>query len=180
MCFGRAIRSLICVAVFALPTLSGCVNAMAREALTIQPEALAQRRLQTRRYDMNDEGALLAASLEALQDMGFELDESERSIGLLVASKNRDASSTLDWVGSALVSGVTDDEMVYDTEQKIRACVVTRPFGERSTTVRVTFQRTVWDNHGKISRTETLDNPELYRDFFLKLSNSVFLTGKPL
>jgi hypothetical protein len=156
------------------------MNARAREALTIQPEALEQRRLQTRRYETSDEAALLAASLEALQDMGFELDESERSIGLLVASKNRDASSTLDWVGSAITSGVTDEEMVYDTEQRIRASVVTRPFGRHSTTVRVTFQRTVWDNRGQISRNESLDDPELYRDFFLKLSNSIFLTANPL
>lgn len=163
----------------ALP-FSGCMNAAAREALTIQPEALTQRRLQTRRYETTDEAALLAASLEALQDMGFELDESERSIGLLVASKNRDASSTVEWIGSAITSGLTDDEMVYDTEQRIRASVVTRPFGNRSITVRVTFQRTVWDNRGEISRNESLDAPELYRDFFLKLNNSIFLSGHPI
>jgi hypothetical protein len=156
------------------------MNARAREALTIQPEALEQRRLQTRRYDTSDEAALLAASLEALQDLGFELDESERELGLLVVSKNRDASSTVEWIASAVASGVGDEEMVYDTEQRIRASVVTRPFGRSSTTVRVTFQRTVWDNRGAISRNESINDPELYREFFVKLSNSIFLTGNPL
>lgn len=173
-------RSFVCLGLLAMIPLSGCMNARAREALTIQPEALEQRRLQTRRYETSDETALLSAALEALQDLGFELDESERGLGLLVASKNRDASSTAEWIGSALASGLTDDDMVYDTEQRIRASVVTRPFGTRSTTVRVTFQRTVWDNRGAISRNESIGDPELYREFFLKLSNSIFLTGNPI
>jgi len=61
--------------------------------------------------------------------------------------------------------------------EKLRASVVTRPIGERgeSVAVRVTFQRIVWDNQGRITIMEGLDEPEYYQEFFAKLSKAVFL-----
>jgi len=41
--------------------------------------------------------------------------------------------------------------------------------------VRVTFQRIVWDEQGRVSRSESLEDPELYQEFFFKLSKAVFL-----
>jgi hypothetical protein len=46
------------------------------------------------------------------------------------------------------------------------------------TRVRVTFQRTVWNQAGQMTRNESLDDPELYREFFFKLSKSVFLDAQ--
>ena len=41
--------------------------------------------------------------------------------------------------------------------------------------VRVTFQRIVFDNEGGISRAEQINDPAIYRQFYEKLSKSVFL-----
>ena len=41
--------------------------------------------------------------------------------------------------------------------------------------VRVTFQRIVFDNTGQISRAEQINDPAIYRQFYDKLSKSVFL-----
>ncbi len=166
------------VAVFvAGSSLSGCVNQMAREALTLQPEALEQRRIQTRRFDTQSEHELLTASLEVLQDLGFSVDETEPDLGLIVASKNRDASSTGEMIGAFIIGAAGDSQVTYNVEQRIRASVVTRGLGKSGTSVRVTFQRIVWNNLGEISINESIEEPKLYQEFFAKLSNSVFLTA---
>ena len=67
--------------------------------------------------------------------------------------------------------------MPIDKNQKIRVSVVTRPIddGRGRTAVRVTFQRLVWNTRNQLSKIESLNEPELYRGFFEKLSQSVFL-----
>jgi hypothetical protein len=150
---------------------------MAREALTLQPEALEQRRIQTRRFETQSEHELLTASLEVLQDLGFSVDETEPDLGLIVASKNRDASSTGEMIGAFIIGAAGDTQVSYNVEQRIRASVVTRGLGKSGTSVRVTFQRIVWNNLGEISTNESIEEPKLYQEFFAKLSNSVFLTA---
>lgn len=158
-------------------SMSGCASQMAREALTLQPQALELRRIQTRRFETTDEHALLTASLEVLQDLGFSVDETEPDLGLIVASKNRDASSSGEMIGAYVIGAATDSEVTYNVEQKIRASVVTRSMGRSGTSVRVTFQRIVWNNLGEVAANESLEEPRLYQEFFAKLSNSVFLTA---
>jgi hypothetical protein len=150
---------------------------MAKEALTLPQEALSLRRLQTRRFDTTDEPLLLESALGVLQDLGFSIDESESQLGVLVASKNRDASTVGDFVGSIFIGALSGDDVPHDVEQKIRASVVSKRLGPNACTVRITFQRTVWNNRGEISKAESLENPELYQEFFSKLSKSVFLTA---
>lgn len=158
----------------------GCANGVAAGALTVQPQALELRRLQTRRFDTGDEQKLLEAALSVLQDLGFEIDETEGALGVLVASKNRDATDTGELIGSFVLGGFTDSHPLYDVEQRIRAAVVTRRISREETSVRVTFQRTVWNNRGEISRNQSLEDPELYREFFFKLGNAMFLEAHSL
>ena len=173
----RRLLILVCASLSLCCPLSGCVNEMAREALTLQPEALEQRRIQTRRFETTNEHELLTASLEVLQDLGFAVDETEPDLGLIVASKNRDASSTGEMIGAFVIGAASDSRVTYNVEQKIRASVVTKGLGRTGTSVRVTFQRVVWNNLGEISANESLEEPKLYQEFFAKLSKSVFLTA---
>jgi hypothetical protein len=46
--------------------------------------------------------------------------------------------------------------------------------------VRVTFQRIVWDDRGKISKVEKLGDPVLYQTFFDKLGKAVFLEAEKI
>ncbi|MEN9846334.1 MAG: hypothetical protein RIS36_1481 [Pseudomonadota bacterium] len=173
----RPSLSILCAAIIVLLPVSGCVNRVVREALTLQPEALEQRRIQTRRFETTDEHELLTASLEVLQDLGFTVDETEPDLGLIVASKNREASSTGEMIGAFFIGAATDSEVTYNVEQRIRASVVTKGLGRSGTSVRVTFQRMVWNNLGEISANESLEEPKLYQEFFAKLSKSVLLTA---
>ena len=82
----KAIASICAISVF-----SGCATTIPPEALQMQPDTLANRQIQSRKYDIKTERELLSASASVLQDMGFNLDESQTSLGVIVASKSRDA-----------------------------------------------------------------------------------------
>jgi hypothetical protein len=63
-----------------LVLVAGCEQTIPKDALQLSPESLAQRQAQTRRFDTADEAMLLSASAAVLQDLGFNLDESETKL----------------------------------------------------------------------------------------------------
>ncbi|MBW8040879.1 MAG: hypothetical protein FVQ85_12865 [Planctomycetes bacterium] len=154
----------------------GC-GGIPKDALSMNPATLEDRRLQTRLFDTSAEEKILSASAGVLQDLGFNLDESETDLGLIVASKDRDATETGQVILASILAGMGGGPAIYDTKQKIRVSIISSHAGENveRISVRVTFQRIVWDNYGRISRLERLNDPEMYQGFFEKLSKAVFL-----
>lgn len=155
---------------------TGC-DAIPKDALGMNKATLEDRRLQTRLFDTSDEEKILSASASLLQDLGFNLDESETDLGLLVSSKERDATEAGQVFLALAIAAMGGGSTPIDETQKIRASVVTSPVGENEarTSVRVTFQRIVWDSYGQISKREKLNDPQMYQEFFEKLSKAVFL-----
>ena len=145
-----------------------------KDALNMARMSLEERQLQTRLFDTPDEREILSAAEKVFQDLGFKLDELETDLGLIVGSQNPDAVKTGHIILSAIADGLNNIPATYS--QKIRVSVVTSPAGEdvKKTSVRVTFQRIVWDNYGQISKFEKIDVPELYQGFFKKLYKEVF------
>lgn len=156
--------------------LAACAPQIPEDALKLSPTSLEDREKSTRRYDTN-ESNVLSASAQALQDLGFQLDESETKLGVLVASKKSDATDYGQiglMVAVALLGGGAQP---VDKEQMFRASVVSQSVGTKSTKVRVTFQRVVWNTQGQMTRIEAIHDPKYYQGFFDKLSESVFLEG---
>ena len=146
------------------------------------PEAnLKERQLQTRKFDSTDEKKIINASGAVLQDLGFNIDEVERDLGVISCSKTRDATSggqVLLWV---LVAALGGGSTPIDDYQIIRASVVTWPVSNNSQiAVRVTFQRVIYNTHKKITLAESIVEPKLYQEFFEKLSQSIFLEAHQL
>lgn len=165
------------LAIFVLAVaLTGCANRIPREALRLSPESVQTRQMQSRYFDTANETAILSASAAVLQDLGFNLEESETGLGVIVVSKRRDAREVGQMVGAMMRSIFTFKKQSYDEEQEIRASLVTRPSasGER-VSVRITLQRTVWDTEGEVTKIEGIHEPRIYQHFFDKLSKSVFL-----
>lgn len=224
-----------------------CTPGIPKQALEWQPETLADRQIQTRKFDTANHEAMLNAASSVLQDLGFSLDESEYSLGVLVGSKARDATSGAQVAGAILVAALTGAMTAVDSHQVVRVSMVMRELTDENTnsppsltnqnlspeaiagikrdvekaisnglkskypsevtnkiafqiaentaktltkdlsilasakydsgksTVRVTFQRIIFNNMGQVTRNEQIKDPEVYTQFFEKLSKSVFL-----
>jgi hypothetical protein len=166
--------------------LSGCAT-IPPDALKMTPDTLERRQLQTRRFDGIEEKKILAASAGVLQDLGFNIDESETKLGLIVASKDRSAVSKGQVTAAVLLALLTGTVTAVDKKQKIRVSLVARPAPTASDAgpptsyyVRVTFQRMVWNTDNQVSRIEAIDEPAIYQEFFEKLSKSIFLEAQQI
>lgn len=156
--------------------LTGCETGVPKEALRINEQTFAERQMQTRRFETADEKMMLSAVAGLLQDLGFNLDESETRLGVVVGSKTRDATEA-GQVALAIFAAAFGVYQPIDDRQLLRASVITRPVGENGqhVAVRVTFQRIVWSTDKRVTKAEALKDPEQYQEFFDKLSKAVFL-----
>jgi len=168
------IKNPLCLLLATSLLVSGCANHIPKEALELKQESLQLRQLQTRSFETREEKKLLSSGASVLQDLGFSIDESETPLGVIVGSKDRDAVEAGQVVGAVMVAVLFGVSTPIDNNQKIRASLVTRPT-DKKTNLRVTFQRVVWNTQGQVSRTESIEDPKIYQEFFEKLSKAVFL-----
>ena len=153
---------------------SGCVSY--KHYYKLDGQYLARRQLETRAYDTQDEEALLVASAQVLQDLVFTLDESEIKLGLITANKDREAGSAGQKVGMILLAAFAGTQPVYDVRQKIYVTLVSTKNHNNGYNVRIEFARVIWNNMNQ-ARIEKIQDEEIYKDFFDKLSQSIFLTA---
>ncbi|PTQ81707.1 hypothetical protein C8R21_10885 [Nitrosospira multiformis] len=165
--------------------LSGCVS-IPPDSFVSTPQLLKQRQIESRRYDGLTEADLITASANVLQDLGYNLENSETKLGVLTASKERDAVNGGEIAAAVAVAILTGVAMPTSKDQTIRVALVVRPVldsgGKQmidSHFVRVTFQRLVRKTDNSVYG-ETLSDPQLYQDFYEKVSKSVFLEGQKL
>ncbi len=175
----KRFKAIFLILVLTGLTLLACQKSIPREALMLTPEALADRQLQTRVFETGDESKLLEASAALLQDLGFTIDESEVKCGVIVCSKDRNVTEPYD-VALSIVASVFFIDYEYATRQKVLASLVTRPLVENRIAVRITFQHLVWDTKKELIKNERVNEPEIYQEFFSKLSKSVFLTAQEI
>jgi len=172
--------------IFVVTTLIvGCVSPP-RHVFLVTPEMLAQRQLETRRYDGIKETDLLTACANVLQDLGFQLENSESRLGVLTVIKERDATNPGEIIVSLVVAMLSGKPMPYSKDQSIRVSLVVRPVEDSngnalpdSHYVRITIQRLVRRTDNSIF-VETLRDPELYEGFYDKLSKSVFIEAQKI
>jgi hypothetical protein len=159
-----------------------CKSGIPKDALSLSSESLAERQLQTRIFETNDEKMLLSASAQLLQDLGYQLDESEVPLGVIVASRDRDVTDGWQVAGQVLVTILSRGQNVpaIDRNQKIIASLTTKPIDEKRTAVRIIFQHMVWNTENKLVKNECIKDPQTYQEFFSKLSKSVFLEAQGL
>jgi hypothetical protein len=147
-------RHFLLGALTSATALAGCVATPAEQAAALTPtgSALAMRGIQSRRFDTADQALMLHSALGALQDLGFTIEESQATSGVVVGSK---------------LSGA-----------RIRAQVTVRAVpGQNATVMRATFQRIIPRPGAMIAWGDTLSDPTIYQGFFEKVAQSAFLTA---
>lgn len=176
----KTIRALALTAMLPLAlTQQGCqpnANQVAMQIGAPPKSAVSVRSLQTRRFDTLDEEALLGASVETLQDLGFTVTESSKDVGLIVASKQRDAEESGQVAGAIMMTILFGTQPLWDKEQTIQVTLTATPIeNSKQIEVRVSFDRNLVNNKGQLWRAELLLEPKLYQEFFDKLSQAAFL-----
>jgi len=159
--------------------LPACNQTLPKEALELSKDSFSLRQLQTRSFETSNEKKIITAGASVLQDLGFNIDESETSLGVIVGSKDRDATESGQVAAAVVIALLGGGSTPIDKDQKIRASIVTKPLGKKIS-LRITLQRVVWNTNGIISKTESINDPEIYRDFFNKLSKAVFLEANQI
>lgn len=122
----RIIISILCL-ILLWGAGFGCTPKIPKDALQLNEQSLANRQMQTRRFETGNYDALVLASNDVLQDLGFTLEESEIDLGVLVGSKNRDATDGGQIAASIFVAALTGVAAPVDSHQTIRVSLVVRP-----------------------------------------------------
>ena len=178
-------RNALLVVVVVL--IAGC-GGVPKDAFRLPETALEVRQLQTRQFEKVSEIQILSASTGLLQDLGYTIDEIDKNLGVLSASKRANATNSAQ-VAGRIAADVIGCVFTYllrcnnknykktDAIQDIRLTLVVLPLTttESTHTVRVTMQRIVWDRANRISNQSTIHDAEVYQEFFTKLDKSVFL-----
>jgi hypothetical protein len=139
---------------------------------------LERRNLETRFFNTGKEKDVLIASAQVLQDMGYTIKESEVSVGLITAEKDRQAISTGAKVAINVLAAIGGTPARYEDIQRFYVTLVTSKSDKNKVKVRVLFTRKSWDNNGYLFAVERIDDPKVYREFFDKLSQSIFLIAQ--
>ncbi|MFK8029117.1 MAG: hypothetical protein AB8G18_02670 [Gammaproteobacteria bacterium] len=166
---------------------AGC-SSLPSDAFRLSEMTLEIRQMQTRQFDDVADAQILSASVGVLQDLGYSIDELDKNLGVLSASKRADASSSNEMIGRAALDILScavsflfacDNENYKKSkkEQDIRLTVVVLPEQsvDSSHDVRVTMQRIIRDREGRIAQQATVSDPVVYQKFFERLDKSVFL-----
>lgn len=122
----KIIPALVCL----LLLTTGCVPKVPKDALQLPPESIANRQLQTRKYETGNEEAVLIAANAVLQDLGFNLDETSMELGVVVGSKTRDATDGGQVFMLALIGALGNNPNAVnsaDATQIVKASLVIRP-----------------------------------------------------
>lgn len=162
---------------------AGCASSTA-QLLAPPAEAPAQQQVQRRLLETSDEERVLTVCSALLQDMGFQVDEAASALGVLSASKMRDANRltqgerygvTILSLG-LLAGGYTAPLalLIMDANSpkpvNIEAGITTRRVGQGGgqVSVQVVFK----ENSALVAE------PAVYQEFFSRLSKALFMEAR--
>ena len=163
--------------------MTGCfAQHLDPNAFVVNEETLKKRAVQSQRFEKVERKQLMSSVIGVLQDLEFNIDEGDSDLGVFVGSKARSAFDSKQQFSFFLQVIGGSDRVVVEKSQRFRISIIIYPIGktnDQSPTgnylVRTNFQRIVWNNLNQVSRAESLDAPEFFRDFFSRLSKSLFL-----
>jgi hypothetical protein len=166
-----------------LLALAGCqnYNDVALQVGAAPKQAVDLRSFEMRRYDATSDATLLAAATATLQDLGFTITESAPVVGVVVGSKQRDATESGQVAGQVVLTVAmallgTVNNPTWDESQEIHVTVVSSPVDNSAARdVRVAFDRYITNNHRQLWKTELVTDKQIYSEFFDRLGTALKL-----
>jgi len=192
MLFGNSYKLGALVALGCILLTSGCSRMATPESFfELSPTYNQDKALQTRFFDTSNHGELVSASAAVLQDLGFQIEESEVDVGLLRAVKERSAREWGQEIARTflMMLGMVGGKVILlpvDLQQQISATLTVSPVNDNPNRfgARIIFHRKIWKGDGYTGngpilpgewRLEMIDDKLIYQKFFYKLSKSIFL-----
>ena len=166
--------------IFLIIFISGC-SISYNEFYKLNSDYLKQRQISTRYFETNNEKELIIASAQLLQDLGYIIEESNIKLGLITASKNREILS--DAKTGALTAFAVIDALFganvntnFPKMKELKATLIsTKSNTKKGYLIIVEFSSAVYYTHGNVVLQRDT-NTEIYKEFFDKLGQSVFIT----
>ncbi len=171
--------------------VSACVNPnshalnIGAPSINVGETVSSVRAIQSRSFDTLETRKLIEASTATLQDLGFNIQTTSSEYGVISGSKARDAVETGQVAGQVVLAVLSafagsSHTMTYDESQQINVSIVVNQTGEKSSVVRVFFDRHITNNHGQLWKADVIKDPKIYQEFFSKLSASTFLEANKI
>jgi len=155
----------------ALMALSACATAPRYDLTTVSTPPGAAR-TESRDLAVEDPRPVVAAAMEILRNMGYEIDPSAGDGRTVVAWKAEDITATGRGNPELVLAFLGDGPIAIAKERKVRASftVATQAPPERGVSADIAFQRITWDTAGDIMQVDPIDDLRLYEGFFARLS----------
>ena len=175
------------LALLAISLLSACAttSGIPEDALRLPESTLDVRSIQTRTFAAPSETAILAAAIALLQDMEYNIDGIEKSLGVITASKVTDADSSSQKIGLSIldvlcvmtISGGCDAMSKASDEQHLTVTMVVLPSLARSGEyiTRITIQGALYNKAEQILVLERIDDAETYQQVFDNLRKAIYI-----
>lgn len=172
--------AIFLISIFTFTGCSFCTMNNCKNALVLEEDYMKDRQVETRFFDTQNEDDILVATSQVLQDLGFILAESNTSLGLLTANKDREGDSTGAQVGAVLLGVLTGRYIPTMINQKIFVTlIVNKNTSRNGYNVRVIFTQIAEYSNGGYG-VQKVEDKDIYTEFFNKLSQSLFLTAHNL
>lgn len=143
------------------------------------------RAIQMRSFKTNNTSEITAAGMATLQDLGFTIEAASSDFGVITGSKDRDAVEGGQVAAQVLITVLaalagSSHTPTYDESQKIKATLMVSKVDEGASEVRIFFDRQITNNLGQLWKADLIKEPEIYQEFFAKLSQSAFFEEQGL
>lgn len=146
-------------AILALFILAACqTQGTALDAISAPASSVSARALQSQMIEAEDERRITLSVIDTLQDFGFEIIESSVESGLVSGAKKQRSGG------------------FYGYNADVRVSVSISPLQHGASAVRVSFQKILPRHDPRLYSAEPIDDETIYRDFFDKLQQAIFLS----
>ena len=153
----------------ALLALSACATAP-RNDLTTASIPPGTTRTESRDLAVDDPRPVVAAAVDNLRNMGYEIDPSAGDGRTVVAWKTEDIASAGRGNPELILAFLGDGPIAKEHKVRASFTVATQPPPERGVCADIAFQRITWDTAGDIMQVEPIDDLRLYEGIFARLS----------
>lgn len=134
------------------------------------PSQLERRSFQTREFDTPDTRLVMKATINVLQDMGFQIANADADLGLLTAEKWANIEHKKKAIKKARKEGrPLSKSIVLESTANVST------FGTKQTRVRVNFLERILDDTGATMAVNQIDDARFYQQFFASVDKGVFL-----